>query len=75
MYDMRAYTRKVTQAYIHSKMELEKEVYIHPPKELFLSIVNVLRVVKPLYGVPSRDCIYISYTFRTTSSWETKVRE
>lgn len=46
------YTRDVTQAYIQSKTNLEREVYIRAPKELGLPADYVLKVEKPLYGIP-----------------------
>ena len=49
---MKLYTRDVTQAYIQSKSKLERKVYIKPPKEMMLSDDQVLRVIKPLYGIP-----------------------
>lgn len=49
---MLTYTRDVTQAYIQFKTELEREVYIRAPKEPFFPQGQVLRVVKPLYGIP-----------------------
>lgn len=47
-----AYVRDITQAYIQSKSELERDVYLKPPPEMNLSEDKVLIAVKPLYGVP-----------------------
>ena len=49
---MDLYTRDITQAYIQSHTELEREVYIKAPPELGLAPGYVLKVVKPLYGIP-----------------------
>ena len=50
--NMKVYTRDVTQAYIQSRSRLEREVYIRAPKEMELKDGYVLRVIKPLYGIP-----------------------
>ena len=47
-----AFVRDVTQAYVQSKSELERDVYLRPVPELNLPSGKVLRAVKPLYGVP-----------------------
>ena len=49
---MNKYTRDITQAYIQSRSQLEREVYIRAPTELGLEPCYVLHVVKPLYGIP-----------------------
>ena len=46
------YTRDITQAYIQSHTDLERDVYIRAPKELGLQPGFVLKVVRPLYGIP-----------------------
>lgn len=45
-------TRDVTQAYVQSDKRLERPVFIKPPPEMGLSPDTVLRVVRPLYGIP-----------------------
>lgn len=50
--DMKLYLRDITQAYTQSKTCLNREFYIRPPAELQLDRGSVLKVVKPLYGVP-----------------------
>jgi hypothetical protein len=47
-----AYVRDVTQAYLQSKTELERDVYLEPPPEMALPESMVLKAVKPLYGIP-----------------------
>lgn len=50
--DMQVFTRDVTQAYIQRNKPLQIPVYIEAPKEMGLSEGEVLRVVRPLYGIP-----------------------
>ena len=49
---LKGYVRDVTQAYIQSHTHLERDVFIKAPSELDLPPGHVLRVVKPLYGIP-----------------------
>lgn len=49
---MSCHTRDITQAYTQSVTSLERDVYIRPPVELNLPKEKVLKVVKPLYGIP-----------------------
>ena len=42
----------VPLAYIQSHTQLERDVYIRAPDKLGLEEVYVLKVVKPLYGIP-----------------------
>lgn len=50
--DMTPFIRDVTQAYVQSRSKLERDVYIKAPTELDLPPDTVLKVVKPLYGIP-----------------------
>jgi Reverse transcriptase (RNA-dependent DNA polymerase) len=50
--DVKLYLRDITQAYTQSKTCLNRAFYIRPPIELQLEEGSILRVVKPLYGVP-----------------------
>jgi hypothetical protein len=52
MSDCHLYLRNITQAYVQSKTPLNRQFFIRPPSELNLSKDSILRVVKPLYGVP-----------------------
>lgn len=50
------YLRDITQAYVQSTSDLNRDFYIRPPVEL-VKLLNVpanciLKVMKPLYGVP-----------------------
>jgi hypothetical protein len=46
--------RDISQAYVQSTTTLNREFYVRPPAKLSaqLGTHNILRVVKPLYGVP-----------------------
>ncbi|EED13533.1 conserved hypothetical protein [Talaromyces stipitatus ATCC 10500] len=46
--------RDVVQAYIHSQTYLNRDIFVRPPLELaiLLSPGTLLKVVKPLYGIP-----------------------
>ena len=50
------YLRDISQAYVQSTTSLNRDFYINPPRELAyemdLEKGSVLKVVKPLYGVP-----------------------
>jgi len=50
------YLRDISQAYIQSSTLLNRDFYINPPpkltNQLNLEASSVLKVVKPLYGVP-----------------------
>src|SRR5438045_391132 len=50
------YLRDISQAYVQSTTCLNRDFYVRPPKELIqqlnLKDNTILRVVKPLYGVP-----------------------
>jgi hypothetical protein len=46
------YLQDITQAYTQSKTQLNRDLFVRPPTELKLTGGSILRVVKPLYGVP-----------------------
>jgi hypothetical protein len=46
------YLRDITQAYTQSKTQLNRNFFVRPPAELKLTDGLILRVIKPLYGVP-----------------------
>ena len=50
----RIYLRDVTQAYVQSATSLNREFFVRPPPELAKRLPNgsILKVVKPLYGIP-----------------------
>jgi hypothetical protein len=49
------YLRDITQAYVQSNTPLNRKFFIRPPPELDLPKDSILRVVKPLYGVPEAE--------------------
>lgn len=51
MNDMKSYTRDITQAYVQSRSTLKRDVEILAPAEIHLPSGQVLKVVKPLYGI------------------------
>jgi hypothetical protein len=52
MPDCHLYLRDITQAYVQSKTPLNRQFFIRPPSELDLPERSILKVIKPLYGVP-----------------------
>jgi len=58
---MLVYLQDISQAYVQSTTYLNKEIFIYPLLELGLSKDSLLRVVKPLYGVPEAG----NHWFRT----------
>jgi hypothetical protein len=52
--ETKLYLRDVTQAYVQSTTTLNREFYVRPPAEMAsqLPAGSLLRVVKPLYGIP-----------------------
>lgn len=49
---MTPFLRDITQAYVQSDSTLERDVYLKPPPEMNLPPGSVLKVMKPLYGIP-----------------------
>ena len=45
------WTQDVSQAYLQSSQNLQREIYIRPPKQFKLSKEELLRLIKPLYGI------------------------
>jgi Reverse transcriptase (RNA-dependent DNA polymerase) len=50
--DIKLYLRDITQAYCQSATTLKRDFFVRPPPELGLDSTQILRIVKPLYGVP-----------------------
>jgi hypothetical protein len=46
------YLRDISQAYVQSSTHLNRDFFIRPPPELGLHEGLILKVIKPLYGVP-----------------------
>lgn len=49
---MELYLRDITQAYVQSTTNINREFYAKPPKEMNLHQDSVVKVIKPLYGIP-----------------------
>src|SRR5271170_4382435 len=58
-YDL--YLRDISQAYVQSTTNLNREFYVRLPRELLINNNLVLKVLKPLYGVPEAG----NYWFKT----------
>lgn len=48
---LKVYQRHITQAYVKSATHLEREIYIHAPKELKILKGKAIEVMKSLYGI------------------------
>ena len=46
------YIQDISQAYVQLKSLLNQQFYVKPLKKLDLGQSNILRVLRPLYGVP-----------------------
>lgn len=46
------YLRDISQAYVQSETCLNRDFFVRPPRELQLKDGLILKVIKPLYGVP-----------------------
>ena len=53
--------RDISQAYVQSTTRLSRHFFIKPPREIDLGHDNVLKVLRPLYGVPEAG----THWFRT----------
>lgn len=51
-YGYELYTRDVTKAFVMSKTLLRRPVFMKPPSEMKLQKGKVVKVIKPLYGMP-----------------------
>jgi hypothetical protein len=51
-HNVNLYLRDITQAYVQSTTTLERDFFVRPPQELGLDRTQVLKIMKPLYGVP-----------------------
>jgi hypothetical protein len=50
--DHQLHLRDITQAYVQSETTLIRDFYVEPPVEMNLTEEVILKVVKPLYGIP-----------------------
>lgn len=62
------YTRDVSQAYVCSKFELLRDVYVVPPKEANCSPDVLWLLLKPLYGLPESGALWYETYFEHNSS-------
>ncbi|RFU25514.1 hypothetical protein B7463_g10820, partial [Scytalidium lignicola] len=66
------YLRDISQAYVQSTTSLNRDFYIRPPVELAQQLClqkdSILRVIKPLYGVPEAG----NHWFKTYHSHHVK---
>lgn len=46
------YLRDISQAYVQSSTQLNRDFFVRPPTELGLQEGMILKVIKPLYGIP-----------------------
>lgn len=49
---MRPFIREIAQAYTQYTTPLERDVFIIPPVEMVLRSDSVLKVMRPIYGIP-----------------------
>src|SRR5579871_5780926 len=61
------YSRDITQAYVQSLTTLNRDFFIRPPPELNLQPGSILRVLKPLYGIPEAG----NHWFKTYHQYHT----
>lgn len=63
----RPFTSDITQDYLQIQTDLERDVYFMAPSEINLACGTVLKVVKPLYGIPESGLHwYLTYPDRHT---------
>lgn len=62
-HDSKIYLRDITQAYVQSDTNLNRDFYVRPPEELAKRIPQgkLLKVKKPLYGVPEAGNHFYAY--------------
>jgi hypothetical protein len=46
------YLRDISQAYVQSRTPLDRDFFARPPTELGLEPGTILKIIRPLYGVP-----------------------
>ncbi len=60
--NMLMYSRDISQAYIQSESKLERDVYVRAPPEMNLPPSKILKVLKPLCGIPE-SCLHWFVTY------------
>lgn len=63
IFNFRLFSTDVTQAYLQSKESLQRNIFVKPPKEFGLQTNELLKLLKPLYGL-SESGDYWGRTFR-----------
>jgi hypothetical protein len=63
------YLRDISQAYVQSTTEINRNFFVRAPKELGLQEGSLLKIVKPLYGIPEAG----NHWFRTYHQHHTKM--
>lgn len=75
--ELRPFTRDITQAYVQAHTRLERLVFITAPSEMGLPEGYVLKVVKPLYGIPESGLhwylTYLNHHLQTLGMKRSKV--
>ncbi|KAL3420591.1 hypothetical protein PVAG01_07036 [Phlyctema vagabunda] len=66
--EFKLHLRDISQAYIQSTTELNRSFFVKPPREIDIGPGNVLKVLKPLYGVPEAG----THWFNTYHAHHTK---
>ena len=61
IFGLRLCTRDISQAYTQSETPVARDIYAHAPPELGLAPHQILKVVRPLYGLPEAG----THWFRT----------
>ena len=64
IFGFRLFSTDVTQAYLQSSTDLLRDVYMKPTKEFHLNENQILKLLKPLYGLPDSGD-YWGKTFTT----------
>ena len=66
---LRFFTRDISQAYVQANTRVERRIFVRPPAEMDLGRQCLLRIERPLYGLPESGL----HCFRTYHDHHTKV--
>ena len=67
IFGFRLFSSDVIQSYIQSAEELNRDIFLNPPKEFCLRPEQLIKLVKPLYGL-TESGDYWGRTLRNKSS-------